>query len=498
MDSFPLHTPWNDRSSLLDGQFCFLNETADIGWPPDWSPDRSSLWRFNLHYHQFLPVLGDEEQRLLCRDWVEENPAGSRPAWHPYPLSRRIVTWARLGIRDSELLESLWKQASYLSRTVEWHQPGNHLLENGRALVLAGAFFGRDGRAGDWLGKGLSVLRRELPRQVLDDGGHMERSPMYHALVLEGVADILRAHRVSGSELLSEEDRRRFVTIADRMVDFLRATTHPDGGLALFNDTALEVAPPSADVIAHAGGEDSDAPRKHAFPESGFFVHDDGAAYLIVNGGPIGPDHLPGHGHADMFSYEFSLGGNRIIVDTGVHDYQTGGLREYARSTRAHNTVTVDGVDQAECWDSFRVGRRYPPEDVDFTWDETVSAFSGTFSGYRALIGDEITHRRHVRIDSESESLEVRDSVSGEGNHRVESRVHLHPEVRAMRRGGREIDLNRDGVQLRVTCPTHPIRTEASEYFPEFGRAEERTTLVIEELAELPTEIRYRVDYGRS
>ena len=87
----------------------------------------------------------------------------------------------------------------------------------------------------------------------------------------------------------------------------------------------------------------------------------------MVDGGPGGPDHLMAHAHADLFSYELSLFGERFVVDTGVYEYPAGPMRQYVRSTAAHNTASVDGVDQIECWDSFRVARRAAPNDV--TWE---------------------------------------------------------------------------------------------------------------------------------
>ena len=79
---------------------------------------------------------------------------------------------------------------------------------------------------------------------------------------------------------------------------------------------------------------------------------------LIFDCGPLGPDYQPGHGHCDVLSYELSLHGQRVVVDTGVSTYEPCAERLYERSTAAHNTLRVDGEEQAEVWASFRVGRR--------------------------------------------------------------------------------------------------------------------------------------------
>lgn len=493
----PHHDPWNERSSILEGHFTFLNREAELGWPPEWHPaDRSLLWRFTLHYHQFLYLLGPDERRHLCYHWIDRNPPGSDPGWHPYPLSRRIATWVRLGPEDPKVRESLYDQAAYLYRTVEWHQPGNHLLENARALALAGAFFVGTERGGRWWERAMRILREELPRQVLPDGGHMERSPAYHALMLEGITDVIASADASERSLLSDKKRERLVRLLGKMCDFLAAGTHPDGGLALLNDSTLEVAPPTDPLLGYAERVTGETPSgRREFPETGCFVHRDEDAYLIVDGGPVGPEYLPAHSHADVFTYELSLGETRFVVDTGVYEYRAGPRRDYARSTRAHNTVTVDGVDQAECWDSFRVARRFPPEDVDFRTVDGTSTFTGRFSGYAELIGDGIVHLRKLEADGSRKTITVRDRVTGRGEHEVISRVRLHPDAAIEHRSDAEVRVRRGEHELIVRSATHPLREEEGRYYPEFGREEVVTVLALGGREELPAEIRYELSY---
>src|SRR5690606_39118768 len=135
--------------------------------------------------------LARNEQEDLCRSWVHANPPGTAVSWHAYPTSLRIVNWCRANLQADDLQESLYLQAAHLYRNLETYVYGNHLLENARALVYAGVFFGDTGEAPRWLERGLQLYRKETPIQVLSDGGHFERSPMYHALMLEGYLDVL-------------------------------------------------------------------------------------------------------------------------------------------------------------------------------------------------------------------------------------------------------------------------------------------------------------------
>src|SRR5262249_40142557 len=160
--------------------------------------------------------------------------------------------------------------------------PGNHLLENARALIFAGKFFAGQGEAANWLTKGKSIYRRETPAQVLSDGGYFERSPMYHALMLAGYLDIIN---ILGAD---DSDRALFIDAAKGMSDFLGSMTHPDGQLALFNDATQEVAPATAILLDYArellGYE---ARRREAFATTGYFIHQSDTVYLVIDGGEI-------------------------------------------------------------------------------------------------------------------------------------------------------------------------------------------------------------------
>src|SRR5437764_1445792 len=122
--------------------------------------------------------------------------------WEPYPLSLRIVNWLKFLIRNAEraetlgegrtlqtLIASLRLQALALEVGLETHLLANHLMKNIKALMFAGALL--DGpESSRWWEKGEKLLRRELGEQILADGGHFERSPMYHAETLEDLMDI--------------------------------------------------------------------------------------------------------------------------------------------------------------------------------------------------------------------------------------------------------------------------------------------------------------------
>jgi uncharacterized heparinase superfamily protein len=471
------------------GTFSFLNRPRHLGRPVDWRPDAPALWTFNLHYFEYLCELPLAEQKALCREWVEANPVGRKPAWHPYPTSRRIIHWCKADFDDADLQRSLYQQAAFLARTTETHLLGNHLLENARALLFAGCYFEGHGDAPEWKDQALEIYRAQTEEQILADGGHFERSPMYHALMLEGYVDaanLLPRHHPDQSLLRAA---------VRRMSDFLVSLTHPDGRLALFNDAAHHVAVPTEQLAAYVRRVTGYRPQQQRqFPQSGYYRIAHGDLNVLVDGGPIGPDYLPAHAHADIFSYELYLGDAPFVVDAGTYEYEPGPMRDYTRSTRAHNTVCVDGVDQAECWDSFRVARRYAPEDVTMHEYGDVVIFDGSFTGYAHLIGDGIVHRRCMRLSRRHRRVQVTDYVAGDGSHTVTARLHLHPEV-SVRLQDPGIRLANRGRTLELSTGDSQVRLEKEWYCPEFGIRRKALVLVVQKRGRLPLQLRHTIQY---
>lgn len=316
---------------------------------------------------------------------------------------------------------------------------------------------------------------------------------MYHVQVLRACVDILNVLPVG------HRDRPLIRSTVRRMLTFLSGVTHPDGCIGLFNDATVDGAPSPSRIVSHAGDVDAclrstpseDGPLA-AFPETGYYSFRGGAFALIIDAGPIGPDHQPAHGHADAMSFELSVQGERIVTDTGVPDYDDDAERHYCRGTVAHNTVTVDGTDQAEVWGAFRVGKRFAPTVEEASCHEGTLSFTGSFRGYAQIVGDGVVHRRYVRCDSRAGELRIRDCVNGRGRHSVTSRIHLHPEVAIVERTPETVRLERSGVQL-VVASSAPVVIEDGWYSPRFGERQDRRVIRIGTEVELPTELGFEL-----
>ncbi len=364
-----------DLAEIATGKFTFLNVAADLGVPTTWLPtSETRLWVYNLHYFDYARAIARQYQaepsattyhlfRRLVSEWIDNCPVATPLAWDAYPLSFRVNNWLRAyTVFQPELAkdptfakalrQSLYVQTSFLEKHLEYHLLNNHLLENGRTLWLAGNFFGGVD-ADRWRTKGRQIVWRGLEDNFLKDGGHDERSPMYHQIMLDmyqEIADVMESRNETVPKSLADQ--------LDGMRRWLANVLHPDGELPLFNDSALGIAGDPADFVRNAP---TNQDGLTALDESGYFVFRDAVKkhFLMFDCGPMGPDQRTGHGHCDALSFELSVAGKRMIVDAGVSDYY-GDIqwRNYYRGTRAHNTVVVDGAEQSEIWDRFRVARR--------------------------------------------------------------------------------------------------------------------------------------------
>jgi uncharacterized heparinase superfamily protein len=433
---------------LSQGVFRHLNEERWLGQPPDWllGPcDRGRLWTVTLHYHRWAwelatvaggqgphAAVAGELFRDLVGNWIEHcdisHPGARHLAWNSYAIATRIQWWTlaalQLGTKwgaqpqfENTFCESLSRQADHLARNMEWDLRGNHLVRDAVGLAFAGRFLTllNDPRSKRYLRVATRLAAEQAEEQVLSDGGHFERSPMYHADVMHDFAMLAE---------MSDDGpgRERLRTVVDRMEEFATWMRHPDGGLVLFNDAALdEESPPLQTIPPRAAIE----PRggRH-FGETGFAVWRGTKWALFFDVGPIGPDYQPGHGHADNLTLECSYAGERLFVDPGTHSYDRDERRKYDRSTAAHNTVCVDATDSSEVWHIFRAGRRARPMDVQVHVDATQFDATAAHDGYAHLGG--VIHRRRVRL-ADDQLLSVTDNLTGRGPHQLEGGWLLAP-----------------------------------------------------------------------
>jgi uncharacterized heparinase superfamily protein len=462
------------------------HDISTVGWD---NPTIDRLWRYNLHYFDDLSTEPSAErsgwQRALLQRWVQENDPGVGTGWEPYPTSLRVVNWIKWSLGGNELspecLHSLAVQVRWLSQRLEWHILGNHLFANAKALVFAGLYF-KGSEADSWRETGMRILESELDEQVLGDGGHFELSTMYHALAVEDVLDLCNVASAFGAS-----DSRPIQAMHARAPDMLRwmaTMTHPDGEIGFFNDAALGIALAPQAIARYAERLGIVPPSSRAamshLEHTGYVRMEESGAVALLDVARVGPDHLPAHAHADTLSFELSVFGQRVLVNSGTSHYGMDAERLRQRGTAAHNTVVVDGADSSEVWASFRVARRARPVGLTVGQAGTGAlTVECGHDGYRRL-GGGVVHRR--RWTFQGATILIADDVSGRYS-RAESMWHLHPSVRVTdpvrEADGTTVLLHlNDTRTVRLEFRGATVRADRSTWHPQFGTATPNICLV--------------------
>ena len=460
---------------LAPDRFRFLNLEGGCTDAADWQGQgRSQLWTYNLHYFDDLCAADAVSRRAwhqgLVERWIDENPPGAGIGWDPYPVSRRMVNWIKWSLGGNSLgskaRQSLAVQARWLARRIESHLQGNHVFANAKALVYAGLYFEGE-EAERWLRRGLNLMQTEISEQVLSDGGHFERSTMYQAGFVEDMLDTVGIMQAYGRTVVAS-----WRSTIGSMIAWLEAMSHPDGGIAFFNDAAFGIAPTPGQLREYAvragvALEPAGRAGLHRLMPSGYVAVDLPPFFLVCDVAPIGPDHLPAHAHADTLSFEMSFKGRRIFVNSGTSEYGMTAERQRQRGTAAHNTLVLDGENSSEVWAAFRVARRSRARLLDARSDDSGFSIVGEHDGYRRLRGRNL-HRRSWQLTARE--LRIEDSVEGRFRS-AKCYFHLHPEIRVQRGRGRALQLwDSGGALLDVSfVGAAAVDVVDSSWHPEFG-----------------------------
>jgi hypothetical protein len=430
-DSSQLHL--NDFIS-----FSFLNQQRKLALPVVWNDSSwPRLWQFNLHYfdwarewldHALISGNWPSDAALLeplLDQWIQANPPGHGDGWHSYTLSLRIRNWIWLFSCCPKLitpfrLRSLWHQLCWLQAHPEHWLGGNHWLENLIALSLGGLqFAGPDAQLIHHLA--MRKLKQELSSQVLADGGHEERSASYHVLMLDRLVELACSLSVINGHCPSW-----LVGSIEVMTTWAIAVRLEDGSAPRFNDSAVDAAPPLDEVIAFAEGYlhqrsactglrrtllglssiDSKPSQTNSIPcltkpavvtdlpVTGWTLLRPGHGWeLAFKCGVPCPPHLAAHAHSDLLSFDLWHHGKPVIAEVGTSIYGSGPIREFERSSAAHNTLqlgsglgdSVTWIEPVDVWAGFRAGRKAKPHSRSYGLQGSWLWVAGSHNGFCSI-----------------------------------------------------------------------------------------------------------------
>lgn len=426
--------------------------------------------------------------RALVSDWIGAVP-NDPTAQRPDVVSTRIAAW--LGHYDffaataddtfrQKLMARLLTDARRLSAALPTEEIDGRALTALKGLTAAAVAL-PDQSA--FLTRVLRFLPQEIARQVLSDGGHVERSPTAQLTALQDLIDIralLQSAQATPPAGLNG-------TI-DRMALALRFYRHGDSGLAQFNGTKEESGALIDHVLARAG-RTGKLPTH--LPETGFYRLQAGRTVVLVDCGAPAAEGLDRYAHAGTLSMEMSVGRERLLVNCGGFPAGGESWRDATRATAAHSTLVIADVNSSELRPT-GLGHRAGVQQVQRQESEGAQFIEACHDGWRQSFG--ALHRRSLYIASSGDDLRGEDVIEAPIPQPFTLRFHLHPDVTANpQQGGEAVLLRlRSGAGWRLRAEGGQMSIEDSIYLggPEPRRSEQ---VVITGHADGPQQVKWAV-----
>ena len=426
--------------------------------------DHKIIWELNRHQHLVLLAQAfllsgrkeflDEIPKQLD-SWIDANPFQRGINWaSALEVGFRALSWMwvfhLVGPHLEEKFRKRWlnsihQHGLHLENNLSvYFSPNTHLLGEAVALHALGRTFPQLPRAASWTRLGNQIVVEQMERQVRADGSHFEQSTYYHLYAL----DFFMLH-----ELLATETPASYRDKLYRMAEFLDAVVtrsgllpflgdedggrlfHPYGERSRFAGATLatcalmfgrmdwlrspqDLAEQAAWWLGQTETQVSPPPASDSrwFADAGLAVMRSPSAHVIVDAGAFGSGS-GGHSHADTLSIVAFRDGSELLIDPGTFTYIADpSARERFRGTAAHNTVWIDGIEQAEARGPFRW--ESPPDVRLLHWNSDgcrdVLDASCCYGGF--------THRRSI-VFRKPDTLVIVDRIDGPaGEHTVEQR----------------------------------------------------------------------------
>jgi uncharacterized heparinase superfamily protein len=469
---------------ILQGRYPLAGRVLDAGRDSPFSLELpTNQFAVRLHGFGWLRHMRADKTSQACDNarWIVDQWIGlhgSRTtgiAWDPEVVSRRIISWlshSPVVLQEAEVafyrrfIASLSNQLRYLQRRVDHLPEGLPRLKARIALAMASVSTEAKASVVRRTGR---QLDRELERQILPDGTHVSRNPQACVDLLFDLLPLRQTYINLGHDL-----PQRLISVIDRIYPAIRFFRHSGGDLALFNGASSTLATDLMSVLRY--DETAGQPFK-ALPHGGYHRLSGGDTVLLVDTGKPSSMRLSTTAHAGCLSFELSSGRNRFIINSGLPRFAGEKLRQLARTTAAHSTVSVGDVSSARVMHSDYLGPIFTagPSNVEVdrqSGPDGSDRLSARHDGYLKRFG--ILHEREIRINQAGNKIAGRDRLlQPDGQPLVElpsapaiARFHVHPSILLEQVDPKKVRLSApDGESWDFSIPVGELTIEEDVFF---------------------------------
>lgn len=454
-------------------EIAILNKRITFNGDFNWFDKKyDKLLLYNLHYFNFINKENSKKInffQLLILNWIDNSKFQYSIAFDSYPTSIRLINWIiflkKNKIYDSAIFDSIKAQAQNLKKNIEYHLDANHLLTNFICIIYL-INFNKDYKKIFNKIFFYELFIKELNKQILNDGGHYERSPSYHLYLLNDLVNLIEY--LEKNTLHNDKLIKFVLSKIILMNNWSLHILHEDLNVPFFNDSNFNKdlnilkLMDKIKILKLKFRYQISKTHNNSFiqlKDTGYYIYTNDNFKLISSMSNVIPNFQPGHAHANTLSFELSLNSHRLFVNSGVNTYNYNRNRLFQRSTAAQNTIEINNKNSSDVWGSFRVGKRAKISNFFSKISKKSVSFGSTHNGYSTIF-NKLLHRREFNIGNDY--VIIYDEILGSFNKAI-LRFYLHPDVTLKKN---KLIMNN---KILIFETSNEYTVNESEWYPEFN-----------------------------
>jgi len=450
-----------------------------------------------------------EKVIVHIESWISENPYLLGVNWYSnIEVNIRLINWFLCWeiLDGSNLMKSddsfkdfaqkKWLPLIYLHckhsrrHLSKYSSANNHLISELAGLFIASSVW-KFKESHKWIRFSKKGLEREIIRQHSKNGINKEEAAEY----IQFITDFFLISYIIGIKT-QRTFSKAYVELLKRILDYIYAFTDAKGnypkygdeddgqvfrlsgylennflsllatGSYLFNEPRYTSKIKAIDLktqllLGHEVTKDFHPSREQSQQQSHFFTEDghfifrnhirNKEVYLHFDAAPLGYLSIAAHGHADALSFIMHVDGKPVFVDSGAYTYHTDPeWRKYFISTLAHNSVCINGKNQAMHAGPTLWVTRYKTTILEAVQDEQVEMVYASHDGYQK---SGIRHSRRIEFHRTTHDIFITDILksSNTSEFMVEIPFHISPDFKITRGSGNTYQLEHEESRLQLT-----------------------------------------------